>query len=113
MTETSFKYLHFSSSIRKINKRYKLTEHKQVVVLEAVLAAHAEGVTLSVLDLILMKEIASQATLHSITKLLIESKLIKAEVCKVDARRKYVSPTKLGLSWLNDCAELLGATTKK
>jgi DNA-binding MarR family transcriptional regulator len=113
MTETSFKYLHFSNSLRRINKRYKLTEYKQVVVLEAVLSAHAESVALSVLDLILMKEIASQATLHSITKLLIDSKLIKAEVSKTDARRKYVSPTKLGLSWLNDCTELLSATAKK
>jgi DNA-binding MarR family transcriptional regulator len=113
MSQLSFKYLQFSNSIRRVNKRYKLTEHKQVMVLEAVLAAHAEGVTLSVLDLILLKEIASQATLHSITKLLIESKLIKTEVCKVDARRKYVSPTKVGLSWLNDCAEVLASIAKK
>jgi DNA-binding MarR family transcriptional regulator len=107
------KYLHFSHSIRKINKRYKLTEYKQVMVLEAVLTAHEEGVKLSVLDLILLKEIASQATLHSITKLLIDLKLIKTEVCKVDGRRKYILPTKLGMSWLNDCSELLASTTKK
>lgn len=113
MSNPCFKYLHFSSSIRRINKRYKLTEYKQVMVLEAVLTAHAEGVTLSVLDLILMKEIASQATLHSITKLLIDSKLIKAEICKADARRKYVTPTKLGISWLNDCSEVLASTAKK
>lgn len=113
MLSPSFKYLHFSSSIRKIHKRYKLTEHKQVVVLEAVLNAHAEGVNLSVLDLILMKEIASQATLHSITRLLIDLKLIKTEVCKIDARRKYVSPTRLGISWLNDCSEVLASTAKK
>lgn len=83
------------------------------MVLEAVLTAHSEGVTLSVLDLILMKEIASQATLHSITKRLIDSKLIKTEVCKTDARRKYVSPTKLGTSWLKDCSEALASTAKK
>ena len=82
-------------------------------MLEAVLNAHAEGVNLSVLDLILMKEIASQATLHSITRLLIDSKLIKTEVCKIDARRKYVSPTKLGISWLNDCSEVLASTANK
>ena len=64
MSDPSFKYLHFSQSIRRINKRYKLTDYKQVMVLEAVLSAHAENVTLSVLDLILLKEIASQATLH-------------------------------------------------
>jgi DNA-binding MarR family transcriptional regulator len=60
-----------------------------------------------------MKEIASQATLHSITRLLIDSKLIKTEVCKIDARRKYVSPTKLGISWLNDCSEVLASTANK
>jgi DNA-binding MarR family transcriptional regulator len=113
MSDSSFKFLHFSNSIRRINKRYKLTEYKQVMVLEAVLAAHAEGLTLSVLDLILIKEIASQATLHSITKRLIDSKLIKTDICKADARRKYVSPTKLGLSWLNDCSAALASTAKK
>jgi DNA-binding MarR family transcriptional regulator len=113
MSEHNVKYLHFSNSIRKINKRYKLTEYKQVMVLEAVLTAYAESVRLSVLDLILLKEIASQATLHSITKLLIELKLIKTEVCKVDGRRKYILPTKQGTSWLNDCSELLTSTLKK
>ena len=113
MSEHNVKYLHFSNSIRKINKRYKLTEYKQVMVLEAILTAYAECVSLSVLDLILLKEIASQATLHSITKLLIELKLIKTEVCKVDGRRKYILPTKLGMSWLNDCSELLASTLKK
>jgi hypothetical protein len=91
MADPCSKYLHFSKSIRRINKRYKLIEHKQVMVLEVVLTAHVEGEILSVLDLILMKEIASQATLHSITKLLIDAKLIKTDVCKKDARRKYLS----------------------
>ena len=87
MSDPCYKYLHFSTAIRKINKRYKLTEYKQVMVLEAVMSAHAEGATLSILDLILMKEIASQETLHSITKILIDLKLIKTEVSSIDARR--------------------------
>ncbi len=113
MSELSFKYLHFSNSIRRISKRYKLTEYKQVMVLEAVLFAHSEKVSLSILDLILQNEIASQATLHSITRQLIDLKLIKTEVSKTDARRKYVSPTKLGMSWLNDCSEVLASARKK
>ena len=113
MSEICFKYLHFSNVLRKINKHYKLTDYKQVVVLETVLSAHSEGTRLSVLNLLLMKEIASQATLHSITKLLIDSKLIKTEVCKIDTRRKYVSPTNLGLSWLKDCSEALASAHKK
>jgi DNA-binding MarR family transcriptional regulator len=89
-----------------------LTEYKQVIVLEAVLTAHAENVTLSVLDLILLNEIASQATLHSITKHLIDIKLIKTELSKNDARRKYVLPTKLGIAWINDCSEILASAAK-
>ena len=113
MPNVSFKYIHFSQSIRRINKRYKLTEHKQVMVLEAVLYAYAEKVTLSVLDLILLKEIASQATLHAITKQLVDIRLIKTEVSENDARRKHVFPTKLGIAWLNDCSEALASTAKK
>lgn len=83
------------------------------MVLEAVLTAYADGVALSVLDLMLQKEIASQATMHSIAKQLIELKLIKTEVCAVDGRRKYILPTKLGMSWLNDCSGILTSTVKK
>jgi len=113
MCEKYPKYLQFSKSIRKINNRYKLTENKQVMVLEAVLSSYAENAPLSVLDLTLTSEIASQATLHSITKALIELKLIRTEVSKEDARRKYVFPTKLGLAWLDECTDVLVSTIKK
>jgi DNA-binding MarR family transcriptional regulator len=113
MNEGHSKYLQFSKLIRRINKRYKLTESKQVMVLEAVLCSHAEKTSISVLNLILMNEIASQATLHSITKVLINLRLIKTEVAKDDARRKYVIPTKLGLEWLAECTDALVSITKK
>jgi DNA-binding MarR family transcriptional regulator len=113
MNEKYPKYLQFSNSIKRINKRYKLTENKQVMVLEAVLSSYAENVHLSVLDLILMNEIASQATIHSITKALIDLKLIKSEVSKTDARRKYVFPTKLAIAWLDDCTDVLASIAKK
>lgn len=82
------------------------------MVLEAVLTAYAAGVMFAVLDLISLKDIASQATLHSIMKGLITVKLIKTEVSKADARRKYVLPTKLGMSWLQDCTEVLDSSEK-
>lgn len=82
-------------------------------MLEAVLSAYAEKVILTILDLILLNEIASQATLHSITKQLLALKLIKTEVSENDARRKHVFPTKLGMAWLNDCTEVLASTAKK
>ena len=107
------KYLQFTNSIRRINKRYKLTEYKEVMVLEAVLSSYSENVMLSVLDLILMNEIASQATIHKLTKDLIDLKLIKTEVSKTDGRRKYVFPTKLALAWLDDCTDVLASTAQK
>ncbi len=107
------KYLHVASSIRRINQRYKLHDPKAVWILEAVLVAHADDVKITVLDLILLKEIASQATLHAVMKSLVEYKLIKTEVSKEDARRKYVLPAKLGLAWLNECSEVLCPPPRK
>ncbi len=76
-------------------------------MLEAVFNAYLDNVEFAVLDLILLNEIASQATLHSVMKGLIIKKLIKTETCKHDGRRKNVLPTKLGLAWLKDSTELL------
>jgi len=113
MSPSHKKYLHFSNSIRNINRRYKLHDPKAVRVLEAVLAAHSEDNLFTVLDLILLKEIASQATLHSVMKTLVENKLIKTEVSKEDGRRKHVSPAKLGLAWLKECSEALCSPVRK
>jgi DNA-binding MarR family transcriptional regulator len=106
-------FLEFSKSTRKINKRYKINDCKELLVLEAVLGAYSDGVEFSVLDLILLGDIASQATLHSIMKTLILKKMIKTETCKRDARRKYVLPTRQGLSWLKDKDELLVASQNR
>jgi DNA-binding MarR family transcriptional regulator len=113
MLPSNLKLLHFSSALRRISTRYKLRDQKDVMVLEAVLTAYAEGTSISVLDLILRKEIASQATLHSILKNLIEKKLIRSEASKEDGRRKHVTPAKQGLAWLEDCTELLCSVSRK
>jgi len=113
MLPSNLKLLHFSSALRRISMRYKLLDQKDIMVLEAVLTAYAEGKSISVLDLILRKEIASQATLHWILKSLIERKLIKSEAAKEDGRRKYITPAKQGLAWLEDCTELLCSVTRK
>ena len=107
------KFLQFSASVRRINKRYKLIDYKEVMVLEAVLVAYVEKVSFSVLDLILLSEIASQATLHSVMKGLVAKKLIKTELSKEDARRKYVLPTKIAFDWLQDSSDLLCSSAKK
>jgi DNA-binding MarR family transcriptional regulator len=102
-------YLHLASSIREVNKSYRLTDGKQVMVLEAILMAYSQDKPFSMLDLVLPNEIASQVTLHSIAKQLIQLKLIQAHTSTTDARRKYIHPTKLGLSWLDDCAKVLSS----
>ena len=107
MSDFPANYLHFSKAVHRINKRYKINDSKELLVLEAVLDAHNDGVEFAVLDLILLNEIASQATLHSVMMGLILKKIIKTEVCKRDARRKYVLPTKHGLAWLKDWSELV------
>lgn len=107
------KFLYFSNSLRRINQRYKLHDPKAVMILEVVLTAYADKVILTVLDLILLKEIASQATLHSVLKGLIENKLIKTEISKQDGRRKFVLPAKLAFAWLKDCSDALSAPIRK
>jgi len=107
MSQILSNYIHFSKSAQRVNKRYKINDCKELLVLEAVFGAYLDKVEFAVLDLILLNEIASQATLHSIMKGLISKKMIKTEVCKRDARRRFVLPTKHGLTWLKDTAELL------
>jgi len=113
MLQSHKKFLYFSSSMRRINQRYKLHDPKAVMILEAVLSAYADKAILTVLDLILLKEIASQATLHSVLKNLIENKLIKTETSKQDGRRKFVLPAKLGFAWLKDCSDAFSTSARK
>ena len=107
MSIISPNYLQFSKIAHKVNKRYKISAGKELLALEAVLGAYVDCVEFAVLDLILLDEIASQATLHSLMKDLILKKMIKTETCQHDGRRKLLLPTKHGLSWLKEISELL------
>ena len=107
MSEILSNYLDFAKTARKVNHRYKISDAKEQLVLEAVLGAYVDGMEFAVLDLILLNEIASQATLHSVMKDLIFKKMIKPATCKRDGRRKYVLPTKQGITWLKESSELL------
>jgi hypothetical protein len=107
MSQILSNYLDFAKTARKVNHRYKISDAKEQLVLEAVLGAYVDGVEFAVLDLILLNEIASQATLHSVMKDLIFKKMIKTETCKRDGRRKYVLPTKQCITWLKESSELL------
>ena len=113
MSQLFKNYLDFSKSAQRINQRYKINDYKERLVLEAVVSAYVDGIEFGVLDLVLLDEIASQATLHNVMKGLIAKKLIKTQVSNADARRKHVLPTKLGLLWLKECSKLLFGARKR
>jgi DNA-binding MarR family transcriptional regulator len=113
MSKNLSDYLQYAQSVHKVNERYKIVDCKELLVLEAVLGAYVNQEEFAVLDLILQNKIASQATLHSVMKGLIAKKLIKTETSKTDGRRKHVLPTKLGIHWLTDHANLLSSARKK
>ena len=113
MSNSFSTYLNFSHSAQEIDKRYGIEDHKERLILEAVLSAYADKIEFGVLDLVLMGTIASQATLHGVMRNLMAKKLIKTEVSKRDGRRKFVLPTKQGLAWLKDVTDLLVASRKR
>ena len=70
-------FLKLSSALRKLAKRYHIDTPKEQMVVEAVLYSYLCDETLIVFDLILNKNIASQATIHATMKSLIKKDLIK------------------------------------
>jgi DNA-binding MarR family transcriptional regulator len=95
-------YLSLSDLIKNINQRYKLSD-KEVSVLDIVVKKYLKQEPFRVLDLILLSQIASQATLHSIMTQLISKKLLETEISLHDGRVKFVKPTTLALDRLAEC----------
>ena len=95
-------YLSICDSIKEINLRYKVAD-KEVMVLDIVVKKYIEQEQFRVLDLILLSQIASQATLHNVMTQLISKKLLETEPSKNDGRVKFVKPTALALSRLAEC----------
>lgn len=95
-------YLLAAKAITRINAKYGV-DAKEMYMLDVVLTAHYEKRSLRVLDLILMDEIASQATLHAIVKRLEKNGLVGLESDKADLRVKLVKPTVLAIKKLAEC----------
>ncbi len=95
-------YLSLCDSIKDINHRYKVAD-KEVMVLDIVVKKHLEQEQFRVLDLILLSQIASQATLHNVMTQLISKKLLETEPSLQDGRVKFVKPTTLALNRLAEC----------
>ena len=101
-------YLSLCDSIKDINLRYKVAD-KEVMVLDMVVKKHLNQEQFRVLDLILLSQIASQATLHSVMTQLISKKLLETESSQNDGRVKFVKPTTLALSRLAECDLVVSA----
>lgn len=88
------KYFYYLTILEKSNKEFDL-DGVDVLLLNFIAKADDKKQTLNVKDLLLLKEIASQATIHGRLKQLVAKKLIVLNEDKVDGRVKEVMLTKL------------------
>jgi len=88
------KYLNYLTILEKSNSQLDL-DATDILLLNTVAKANNAGRILNVKDLLSLKEIASQATIHGRLKHLVDSKLITLHSNKDDGRLKEVALTKL------------------
>lgn len=88
------KYFYYLTILEKSNKEFDL-DGVDVLLLNFIAKADDKKQTLNVKDLLSLKEIASQATIHGRLKQLVAKKLIVLNEDKVDGRVKEVMLTKL------------------
>ena len=93
MTELS-KYFKYLAILEKSNRHLDLN-NADVLILNAIAKANDARSILYVKDLLSLKEVASQATIHGRLKHLVDSKLITLKSNKADGRLKEVVLTKL------------------
>lgn len=96
-------YLEVQRCIKAINKHYKIEKHLEICLLNTVHEAYLQDRDIRVLDLLLLENIASQATLHAGIKSLTNKGLVSLVTDPNDGRSKHVLPTKLALKRLNEC----------
>ena len=93
MTELS-KYFKYLAILEKSNRQLDLN-NTDVLILNTIAKANDARNILYVKDLLSLKEVASQATIHGRLKHLVDSKLITLKSNKADGRLKEVVLTKL------------------
>ena len=93
MTELS-KYFKYLAILEKSNRQLDLN-NTDVLILNTIAKANDARSILYVKDLLSLKEVASQATIHGRLKHLVDSKLITLKSNNADGRLKEVVLTKL------------------
>lgn len=105
-------YLKYLSALAENNKKYQLTNNEQLL-LDVVATALDQQRVIYVKDLISLKHIASQATLHKALSSLIDKDLIKLITDKQDGRLKTVHLTRLANKRYGELSRALVAAVKK
>ena len=92
-------YLSKIDKARSINKSYHVND-RQAFILNYICEKHLSHKACHINEIILLKTIGSQATLHAVTKELTKLNLIKVGMDLIDNRMKNVLPTSLALKRL-------------
>jgi DNA-binding MarR family transcriptional regulator len=92
-------YLSKVDKARSINKSYHIND-RQAFILDFICEKYLLHNTCHIKEIILLKTVGSQATLHAVTKELAKLNLIKVNIDLVDKRIKNVLPTPLALKRL-------------
>jgi len=99
MVKIMLEYLTKIDKVRSINKSYHIND-RQVLILNYICEKHLSHKACHIKEIILLKTVGSQATLHAVTKELAKLNLIKVSIDLVDKRIKNVLPTPLALKRL-------------
>jgi DNA-binding MarR family transcriptional regulator len=108
----SSSYRKFLKLIESVNAKHGLDSHERQLMDFVGLAALKGGGNLVVGDLISLKEIASQATLHGAVSRLAKNGYLKLETSKTDGRIKNVVLGKKGIARQAELSKALEAATK-
>ena len=92
-------YLSKIDKARSINKSYHVND-RQAFILDYICEKYLSHRACHIKEIILLKTVGSQATLHAVTKELAKLNLIKVSINPVDSRIKNVLPTPLALKRL-------------
>lgn len=108
----SSSYIKFLQLTESIHAKHGLDNHEKQLVDFVGLAVIKGDTDLVVGDLISLKEIASQATLHGVVSRLAKNGYLKLETSKTDGRIKNVVLGKKGIARQAELSKALEAATK-
>jgi DNA-binding MarR family transcriptional regulator len=100
-------YLSKIDKARSINKSYHVND-RQAFILDYICEKHLSHKACHIKEIIILKTVGSQATLHAVTKELAKLNLIKVSINPVDSRIKNVLPTPLALKRLKALVAIFG-----